>query len=98
MTQTAVKSQFGFHIIKVLAREERALMTQEQAQQAIEQGIQTELENRRGQVVQQLLAEEREKAKAENRLVEPAFPTPAPEPPAQGQPPAEGQPTPAPQQ
>jgi parvulin-like peptidyl-prolyl isomerase len=98
MTQTAVKSQFGFHIIKVLAREERALMTQEEAQQAIEQGVASELENRRGQAVQELLIQEREKAKAENRLVEPTFPTPAPEPPAQEQPPAEGQPTPAPQQ
>jgi parvulin-like peptidyl-prolyl isomerase len=91
-TQTAVQSQFGFHIIKVLAREERALMTEEQAQQAIEQSIPGELENRRGPALQELLAAEREKAKAENRLVEPAAPTPAPQPP----PPA-GQPTPAPQ-
>jgi parvulin-like peptidyl-prolyl isomerase len=98
MTNTAVQSQFGFHIIKVLAREERALMTQDQAQQAIEQGIPSELENRRGLALQQLLAEEREKAKMENRLVEPTFPTPAPEVPAQEQPPAEGQPTPVPQQ
>jgi parvulin-like peptidyl-prolyl isomerase len=96
MTQTAVQSQFGYHIIKVLAREERATMTEEQAKDAVEQNIPGELENRRGQALQQLLAEEREKAKAENRLVEPTFPTPAPEPPAQEAPPVEGQPTPAP--
>jgi parvulin-like peptidyl-prolyl isomerase len=98
MTKTPIKSQFGFHIIKVIAREERTLMTPEEAQQAVEQNIPSELQSRRGQALDQLLAEEREKAKAENRLVEPAFPTPAPEPPAQEQPPAEGQPTPAPQQ
>ena len=92
-TKTPVKSQFGFHIIKVIAREERATMTEEQAQQAVEQGIPGELQNRRGQALQQLLADEREKAKAENRLVEPTFPTPAPQ-----QPPAEVQPTPVPQQ
>jgi parvulin-like peptidyl-prolyl isomerase len=93
MTKTAVQSQFGYHIIKVLEREERAAMTEEQANQAVEQGIPGELQNRRGQALQQLLAGEREKAKAENRLVEPTFPTPAP-----AQPPAEGQPTPVPQQ
>jgi parvulin-like peptidyl-prolyl isomerase len=95
MTKTPVKSQFGFHIIKVIAREQRAAMTAEQAQQAVEQGIPGELQNRRGQALQKLLDDERQKAKAENRLVEPTFPTPAPE-----QPPAQepAQPTPVPQQ
>jgi parvulin-like peptidyl-prolyl isomerase len=97
MTKTAVKTEYGYHIIKVLEREQRAAMTEEQAQQAIEQGIATELQNRRGQALQELLANEREQAKAENRLVEPAFPTPAPQQPAPEQPPAEGQPQPAPQ-
>ncbi len=92
-TKTPVKSQFGFHIIKVIARESRATMTEEQAQQAVEQGIPGELQKQRGQALQKLIAAERERAKAENRLVEPTYPTPAPE-----QPPAEGQPTPAPQQ
>jgi parvulin-like peptidyl-prolyl isomerase len=91
-TKTPVKTDFGFHIIKVIAREQRAAMTEEQAQQAIEQSIPGELENRRGQAFQQLLADEREKAKAENRLVEPTFPTPAPE-----QPPAQEQTQPTPQ-
>jgi parvulin-like peptidyl-prolyl isomerase len=98
MTKAAVKTQYGFHIIKVLEHEQRASMTEEQAKQAIEQGIPGELQNRRGQALQELLASERKKAKAENRLVEPIFPTPVPEQqPAPEQPPAQEQPQPTPQ-
>jgi parvulin-like peptidyl-prolyl isomerase len=94
-TKTAVKTNFGYHIIKVLEREQRAAMTEEQAKQAIEQGIEQELQSRRSQALQQLIAGEREKAKAENRLVEPNYPDPTAEPaPAQGQPtPEQLQPT-----
>lgn len=80
MTKTPVKTDFGYHIIKVLEHEQRASMTEEQAKQSVEQGIDRELQTRRSQALQQLLAGEREKAKAENRLVEPTFPTPAPIP------------------
>jgi len=96
MTKTPIKTNFGYHIIKVIEREQRATMTEEQAKQAIEQGIGQELQNRRSQALQQLLASEREKAKAEHRLEEPTFaePTAAPAP---GQPaPGQAQPTPQP--
>jgi parvulin-like peptidyl-prolyl isomerase len=95
-TKTAVQTQFGFHIIKVLEHEQRAAMTEEQARQAVEQGLGQELQTRRGQAIQQLITEERQKAKADHRLVEPAYveatPVPAPE---QNQPaPEQGQPAP----
>jgi peptidyl-prolyl cis-trans isomerase SurA len=82
ISKTPVQTQLGFHIIKIIAREQRAAMTQEEAQQALEVGLAQELQTRRGQALQQLLAEEREKAKAEQRLVEPVYaePTPAPAP------------------
>jgi peptidyl-prolyl cis-trans isomerase SurA len=82
ISKTPVQTQLGFHIIKIIAREQRAMMTQEEAQQALEIGLAQELQTRRGQALQQLLAEEREKAKAEQRLVEPVYaePTPAPAP------------------
>jgi parvulin-like peptidyl-prolyl isomerase len=96
MTKTAIKTNFGYHIIKVIEREQRASMTEDQAKQAIEQGIGQELQNRRSQALQQLLASERQKAKAENRLVEPTFAEPTPLP-APGQPaPGQAQPTPQP--
>jgi parvulin-like peptidyl-prolyl isomerase len=79
MTKTPVKTQFGYHIIKVLEREQRAAMTEDQAKQAIEQGLPQELQSRRSQALQQLITGEREKAKAENRLVEPVFAEPTPE-------------------
>jgi parvulin-like peptidyl-prolyl isomerase len=97
-TKTPVKTDFGYHIIKVLAREQRAAMTEEQAKQAVEQGLDQELQNRRSQALQQMIAGEREKAKAENRLVEPTYAEATPEP-IPGQPtvvPAPAQPTPQP--
>jgi parvulin-like peptidyl-prolyl isomerase len=95
ITKTPVKTDFGYHIIKVLGREQRASMSEEEAKQQLEQGIDRELQNRRSQALQELLASEREKAKAENRLVEPNFPTPQPQPaPGQEQPaPGQAQPT-----
>src|SRR6266511_4535504 len=94
-TKTPVKTQFGFHVIRLLDRSEGPAMTQEQAQQQIEQTIAQELQQQRGVAFQKLVADEREKAKREGRLVEPTYPTPAPaptvQPPAQqpnGQPPA----------
>lgn len=82
ISQTPVQTQLGFHIIKIIAREQRALMTEEEAQQAVEVELLQELQTRRSQAFQQLLSEEREKAKVEQRLVEPEYaePTPAPAP------------------
>lgn len=65
-TQAPVQTQFGYHIIKVLER----------AQRPDPQGLQ----DRRQQALQQLIEEERARAKAEGRLEEPVYPTPVPEP------------------
>src|SRR5262249_25491000 len=90
-TKTPVQIQSGFHIIKVLAREPRAMMTEEEARQAVEQGLEQELQTRRGQALQQLIADAHTKAKNEQRLVEPEYAETTPEPA-----PEQAQPTPAP--
>lgn len=79
-TKTAVKSQFGYHIIKVIERAERPAMTDEQAQQAIEQTIASQLQNDRQTALQKLIDDESAKAKSEGRLIEPVFPTATPVP------------------
>ena len=89
MTKTPVKTDFGYHIIKVIAREQRPSISAEEAQAQLEQGIDQELQTRRSQALQQLLSDERAKAKAENRLLEPVYAEATPEP-------IPGQPTPAP--
>jgi parvulin-like peptidyl-prolyl isomerase len=94
-TKTAIQTQYGYHIIKEIGREQRALMTEEEARQAVEQGIGQELQTRRGQALQQLIASERTKAKDEHRLVEPDYAEATPEPPAQPAP-EQSAPTPAP--
>jgi peptidyl-prolyl cis-trans isomerase C len=66
MTQTPVKTQFGYHVIRLISREE--VPDEAGLQQA------------RGEALQKLITDERAKAKAEGRLVEPAFPTAVPEP------------------
>jgi parvulin-like peptidyl-prolyl isomerase len=79
-TKTPVKTQFGYHIIRLISRSEGPAMTPEQAQQAITQQIDQQLQQERGQALQKLLADEREKAKTDGRLVEPTYPDPTPEP------------------
>ena len=97
-TKTPVKTQFGYHIIKLIDRSEGPAMTQEQAQQAIEQGIGQQLQQERGTALQKLLDDERAKAKQEGRLVEPTYPeaTAVPAPPAETGVPLEVAPTAAP--
>jgi peptidyl-prolyl cis-trans isomerase C len=95
-TKEPVKTQFGYHIIKLISRSEGPAMSEEQAKQQIESQIAQQLQQQRGQEFEKLLANEHAKAKQDGRLVEPDYPEPtaAPaQPPAQ-QPPAE-QPTPA---
>ena len=88
-TLTPVKSQFGYHIIKLLepVREVPALSDADMTQ-AIEQQTLQQLQQERGAALDTLLADEREKAKKEGRLVVPDYPdpTPAPELPAPEQP------------
>jgi parvulin-like peptidyl-prolyl isomerase len=77
-TKTAVQTQFGFHVIRLISRTTGPSMTDEEAQLAIEQEIPQALQQARAEALQALIEEERVKAKQENRLQEPTFPTPTP--------------------
>jgi parvulin-like peptidyl-prolyl isomerase len=88
-TKTPVKTQFGYHVIRLISRAEGPAMTEEQAKQAIEQGLPQQLQQQRMQAFQKLVEEERTKAKQEGRIEEPTYPEPTAEP-------AQVQPTPAP--
>lgn len=79
-TQTPVKSQYGYHVIKLLSKEEVPDLTEEQAQQVIEQRIDQELLQRRQTAFADFYAQERERAIEEGRIELPDFaePTAAP--------------------
>lgn len=85
-TTTPVKSQFGYHIIKLLdpLREVPALAA-DQVQATIDQQVQQQLQQERSTAFDKLLAEEREKAKKDGRLVVPEYPDPTPEPQPSGE-------------
>jgi parvulin-like peptidyl-prolyl isomerase len=87
-TKTAVQTQFGYHVIRLISRTKGPAMTAEEAQQAIEQQIPQAMDQARGQALQTLVEEERTKGVAEKRITEPTYPTPTPAP-------AEPAPTPA---
>src|SRR5215212_2874209 len=91
-TKEPIKTQFGYHIIKLISRNEGPAMSEEQAKQQIEAQIEQTIQQQRGQEFEKLLADEHTKAKQDGRLVEPNYPDPtaAPEP---AQPPAEQLPT-----
>jgi parvulin-like peptidyl-prolyl isomerase len=74
-TQTPVKTQFGYHVIRLIKREKGPALTDEQAQQEIEQRLPSELQQARAEALNQLLEDERAKALKENRIQEPAYPT-----------------------
>ena len=95
-TKTPVKSQYGYHVIKLISKTTGPAMTEEEAKQAVEQGLAQQVSQRQQQAVQDLVNQEKQKAKNEGRLVEPAYVEATAEPvqPQQGQP--EG--TPQPQQ
>lgn len=88
-TKTPVQTQFGYHIIRLISREKGPAMTEEQATLEIEQRIPSELEQARATALRDLVDAERTKAREANRLQEPTYPTPTPDP-------AIPQPTPAP--
>lgn len=77
-TKEPVKTQFGFHIIRLIDRVQGPAMTPEEAQQQIEQTIPQQLADERQQAFEKLLEEERTKAQTEGRLQKPTYPTPAP--------------------
>lgn len=74
VTKTPVQTEYGYHVIKVIERAQRPAMTQEQAQQAIEQSLSQQISTQRQQAVNKLIDDEHQKAKAEGRLVEPDYP------------------------
>lgn len=80
VTTTPVQTQFGYHIIKLISRNTAPAMTDEQAQQTILQRVDMELQQERQQALSQVLTEAREQAIKDNRLQQPAYPTPTPDP------------------
>ncbi|GAB4197672.1 MAG: hypothetical protein OHK0022_16200 [Roseiflexaceae bacterium] len=80
-TKTPVKTQFGYHVIRLIERRTGPQYTDEQAKQMIEQQVAQRLQQERGEALQKLLDEERKKAKDSGQLVEPVYPTPTPLPP-----------------
>ena len=99
-TKTPVKSQYGYHIIKVIERAQRPSMTPEQAKQTIDQQISQQLSTQRQQALQKLIDDETAKAKSEGRLQAPDYPTPtpAPQPTEAPAPPGQAAGTPGPEQ
>jgi peptidyl-prolyl cis-trans isomerase C len=88
-TKTPVKTQFGYHVIRLISRAEGPAMTEEQAKQAVEQSLPQQLQQQRVQAFQKLVEEERAKAKQAGRIEEPSYPEPTAEP-------GQSQPTPTP--
>ncbi len=88
-TTTPVKSQFGYHIIKLLepVREVPAL-SPDQIKQTVDQQLSQQLQQERSAAFDKLLLDERDKATKAGRLVLPTFPTATPAPAPQPQQPA----------
>jgi parvulin-like peptidyl-prolyl isomerase len=82
-TKTPVKTQFGYHVIRLLDRKTGPALTDEEAKQAIEQGVAQQLPQERQRALQDLIEAEKKKAKDEGRLEEPTYPDPTAVPPAQ---------------
>ncbi|HWQ14250.1 MAG TPA: peptidylprolyl isomerase [Roseiflexaceae bacterium] len=95
-TKTPVQTQFGFHVIKLISRGEQPALDPAQAQQTIDQRVEQEIGMQRQQALQQLIADERTRAVAEQRIVEPTYPTPTPAPEQPAEPAAPQTATPAP--
>lgn len=68
-TQTPVKTEFGYHVIKVLGREERSLLDPATIPNEIEVRLPSMLEQRRYEALQTLIDEERTKGVSEERIV-----------------------------
>ncbi|HEU5012867.1 MAG TPA: peptidylprolyl isomerase [Roseiflexaceae bacterium] len=73
-TKTPVKSSYGYHIIKLLEPiREGPAIPPEQVAQVIDQQVQQQLPQKQQQALQDLVDQEKQKAKDEGRLVEPAY-------------------------
>lgn len=87
-TKTPVKTQFGYHVIRLIDRSEGPAMTEDQAKQTIELQIGQQVQQLRGQAFEKLLSDTHAQAKKDGRLVEPTYPDPTAAP-APAQPPAQ---------
>jgi parvulin-like peptidyl-prolyl isomerase len=85
-TSTPVQTRYGYHVIKVIERAVRPILTEDQAQQQIAQRVPQELSRLRQQALQKLITDERARAKAAGHLEEPTYPDLTPSPAARPQP------------
>lgn len=69
ITKTPVKSQFGYHIIKLIAREQHALIDPNTIDQQVEQQLPQELNQRRSDAIAKLIEDARAKGEADKTIV-----------------------------
>lgn len=67
-TATPVKSQFGYHIIKLLGREQRALIDPSSIPERVAQQLPQELNQRRNDAIAKLIEEARAKGEADSTI------------------------------
>jgi parvulin-like peptidyl-prolyl isomerase len=79
-TATPVQTDFGYHVIRLISREEQPALAPEQAQEAIDMRVDQEIGMQRQEALAQLIRDERAKAEQEQRIVEPTYPTPTVDP------------------
>lgn len=78
-TKEPVKTQFGYHIIKLEKREKGPRYTPQQVEEQLAQQLEPALQQKRGEELQKLIDAAREKAVASGQFVEPTYPEPTPE-------------------
>lgn len=73
ITEEPVQTSFGYHIIKLLERETRPTMTEEEAQQLIEQNIEPQVQQQAQAAVQNLIVEARARGEEEGTITAPEY-------------------------
>ncbi|HMO59422.1 MAG TPA: peptidylprolyl isomerase, partial [Roseiflexaceae bacterium] len=79
-TSEPVQTQFGFHIIRLIALNNGPMVSEADAAMMIEQRVAQEIQFERQAALQQLVDDERARAVQENRIEQPTYPTPTPFP------------------
>lgn len=77
-TKEPVKSQFGYHVIRVNKREKGPKFTPGQITAQLAQQVPQQVQQRQGEEFQKLVDAEKAKAKTAGTLQEPAYPEPTP--------------------